>query len=249
MIRGILFLILFCIVVLIGGLFMTPLGYVLKQTGADRAGAGWASVEGNVFRGRINGLYVGTQPIGDVRMSLRPLSLLSGKATYDVTWSGVGGRGSGTLAASTNAIEFRDVRAQQMVQAIEGLAPAVRAVGGEVRLRDGEGRVTRAGCERASGFISTDALALAATQYGKRFGDLGGPISCLEGSIVVNLDGTGPDGDRVTIAASATPLGETSFAATVTTQDSDLGFLLPRLGFERRGNDWQYINNSDGVVR
>ncbi|MEM7493248.1 MAG: type II secretion system protein N [Pseudomonadota bacterium] len=249
MIRWIFYLILFCLVVLVGATLLTPLGFVLKQSGVDRSGAGWASAEGSIVQGRINGLYVGTQPIGDVRMTLRPLSLLSGKATYDVTWSGPGGRGSGLLSASRNALELSDVRAQQRVQAIEGLAPAVRAVGGEVRLRDGAAKVTRAGCERASGDISTDTLSLAAKQYGKQFGELSGPISCLEGAFVVNLDGTGPDGDRVTVAASATPLGQTSFAATVTTSDSEISFLLPRLGFERRGDDWQYINNSDGVVR
>ncbi|MEO1641955.1 MAG: type II secretion system protein N [Pseudomonadota bacterium] len=249
MIRGLFLTLLLIIALLIGAVVFTPLEFVLKHAGANQSGAGWASVEGNILKGRINGFYVRTQPVGDVRLELRPMSLLSGKATYDVTWSGVGGRGSGTVTASSGALELSEVRGQQLVQAIEGLAPQVRALGGEIRLSGGEARITREGCERGAGEVSTDTLGLAAAQYGKAFGELSGPISCVEGMFVVNMDGTGENGDRVTIAASASPLGATSFAATVTTMDSDLVFLLPRLGFERSGSDWQYINNSDGRVQ
>ncbi|MEM1036040.1 MAG: type II secretion system protein N [Pseudomonadota bacterium] len=249
MIRGFFLTLVLIVVALLGAVFFTPLEYVLKQAGVNQTGAGWASVEGNVLKGRINGFYVGTQPVGDVRLDLRPMSLLSGRATYDVNWSGVGGRGSGVVSASSNTLELSDVRGQQLVQSIEGLAAPVRAIGGEIRLSGGEARLTRQGCESGAGTLSTDTLSLALAQYGKNFGELSGPISCVDGMVVVNLDGTGEDNDRVTISASASLLGETSFAATVTTVDRELIFLLPRLGFERRGSDWQYINNSDGVVQ
>lgn len=249
MIRGIFLGLIFLIALILAAVFLTPLDFVLKQTGLNQAGVGWANVEGNILKGRINGLYVQSQPIGDVRLTLRPMSLLSGKATYDITWSGLGGRGSGTVSASSSALELSDVRGQQSVQALEGLAPPVRAIGGNIRLTGGAATLTRAGCEYGAGELSTDTLSRAAQQYGKTFNDLSGPISCVDGMVVVNMDGTGDMGDRITIAASATPTGSTSFAATVTTSDRDLTFLLPRLGFERRGDDWQYINNSDGVVR
>lgn len=246
MIKGIFLTIVFLIVLVLGAVFFTPLEFVLKQAGLDRTGAGWASVEGNILEGRVNGFYVQTQPVGDVRLKLNPMSLLSGKATYDVTWAGAGGRGSATASLSSSQLKLSDVRGQQMVQSIEGLAPPVRAIGGEVRLAAGSATLTRAGCEEAAGTLTTDTLSLAALQYGKSFGELSGPISCVDGAFIVNLDGNAENGDRVTIAASASPLGSTTFAATVTTMDSDLVFVLPRLGFERQGNDWQYINNSDG---
>lgn len=246
MIKGIFLTIVFLVILVLGAVFFTPLEYVLKQAGMDRTGAGWASVEGNIVEGRINGFFIQSQPIGDVRLKLKPMSLLSGKATYEVTWSGAGGRGSGLASLSSDQLDLTDVRAQQMVQSIEGLAPPVRAIGGEVRLAAGRATLTRAGCEAAGGTLSTDTLALAALQYGKSFGELSGPISCLDGAFIVNLDGRAENDDRVTIAASASPLGATTFAATVTTMDSDLVFVLPRLGFERNGDDWQYIDNSDG---
>jgi len=246
MIKGILLTLALIVSVIAGAVIFTPLEYVLKQAGLERTGAGWANVEGNILEGRISGFYLQNQPVGDVRLKLKPRSLLSGQAAYEISWSGAGGRGSGLAAISSKAITLSNIRGQHMVQAIEGLAPQVRAIGGEIRLADGSATLTRQGCEDAGGTLSTDTLSRAATQYGKTFGDLSGPVSCLEGAFVVNLEGRAQNGDRVTIAASASPLGQSSFAATVTTNDSDLLFVLPRIGFVRSGNDWQYINNSDG---
>lgn len=244
MIKGFFLTLLFLIVLAASAVVFTPLEFVLKQAGLDRTGAGWASVEGNILEGRINGFYVQTQPVGDVRLKLKLRSLLSGKATYEVTWSGAGGRGSGLASLSSSKLELSDVRGQHSVQAIEGLAAPVRSIGGEVRLGDGSAVLTRSGCEAAGGTLSTDTLALAAIQYGKSFGELSGPLSCNDGVLYVNLDGAAENGDRVAIVASASPLGGTEFTATVTTIDSDLVFVLPRMGFERVGNDWQYVNTS-----
>lgn len=246
MIKGILLTLVLIFTVIFGAVIFTPLEFVLKKAGLDQTGVGWANVEGNILEGRISGFFVQNQPVGDVRLKLQPGSLLSGRAAYEISWSGAGGRGSGLAAISSKAVFLSDIRGQHMVQAIEGLAPQVRAIGGEVRLADGGARLTRKGCEDAGGTLSTDALSRAATQYGKTFGDLSGPVSCREGALEVNLEGRAQNGDSVTIAAWASPLGKSSFAATVTTKDADLLFVLPRIGFVRSGEDWQYINNSDG---
>ena len=251
MIKGLFFTIIFLLIAAIAAAFFTPLEFVLKQAGVNRAGVGWASAEGNILQGRINGFFVQSQSVGDVKLKLRPASLLSGRATYDVTWSGAGGRGAGEVSLSSGTVSYENLRAQQQVRSIEGLAPAVRAIGGEVRLADGAGRVTRQGCEEASGTVSSDTLRLAAGQYGKDFGEVSGPISCVEGAFVLTLAGRSPStSDRVTVSASASLLGQTSFVATVETADRDLTFILPQIGFERRGNEWEYRHSANaGVIR
>ena len=63
--RRFLLLIIFIVVLIAGAFAMTPLGFVLTQSGARDLGVGWAKVDGTLLNGRISGLYVGTQPIGD----------------------------------------------------------------------------------------------------------------------------------------------------------------------------------------
>ncbi|MEL6862068.1 MAG: type II secretion system protein N, partial [Pseudomonadota bacterium] len=88
MMRTLFFLILF-VLILIGGLVAyTPLGFVLGQSGIGGLGVGWAKTDGTLLQGRISGLYAGTQPIGDVSLKLRPLSLLTLQPSYDVQWGG-----------------------------------------------------------------------------------------------------------------------------------------------------------------
>ena len=75
--RKFLFLLVFVFVLLIGLAAFTPLGFVLGQSGIGGLGVGWAKTDGTLMKGRISGLYAGTQPIGDVSLELRPLSLLT----------------------------------------------------------------------------------------------------------------------------------------------------------------------------
>ena len=95
MIRGLVLLILGAAVLVVGLVAFTPLGFVLERSGLANVGAGWAQAEGSLLKGRIGGLHVRGQAVGDVVATLRPLSLLKGQAVYDVQWAGAGGRGTG----------------------------------------------------------------------------------------------------------------------------------------------------------
>ena len=202
--RRLILLIVF-VVVLIGALIAyTPLGYVINQSGASSAGIGWAKVDGTISKGKISGLYIDTQPLGDVNLKLRPLSLLSLSPSYDVQWGGAAGRGTGVLTLTRGALIGKDIRMQQEIGALEALSPPVRAMGGSLRVADGSFRLSRLGCEEASGTLSTDTLSTLAAQYGRQFGQISGPISCDTGAFVIEMEGRSDAGDQVcscTIAA------------------------------------------------
>lgn len=238
--RTLLFLILF-IVVLIGGLVaFTPLGFVLGQSGAGALGIGWAKTDGTLLKGRISGFYAGTQPIGDVSLELRPLSLLSLQPSYDVQWGGAGGQGTGVLTLSRNAVEAKDLRMRQEIGALEGLEPAVRALGGTLDVEDGKFRVTRMGCESASGTVSTNALSALAAQYGRQFGDISGPVTCEQGAFLLAMVGQSDVGDRVEIDARAGLTGEGAFETRVQTQDAPIIIALSQIGFVRENGRFVY---------
>lgn len=238
--RKLLFLILF-IVVLLGGLvaFM-PLGFVMGQSGAGALGIGWAKTDGTLLKGRVSGFYAGTQPIGDVSLQLRPLSLLSLQPSYDVQWGGAGGQGTAVLTLSRSAVEAKALRMRQEIGALEGLEPAVRALGGTLDVENGQFRITRTGCETASGTVSTNALSALAAQYGREFGDISGPVTCEQGAFLLALTGQSDSGDRVEIDASAGLTGDGSFEARISTQDAPIIIALSQIGFVRENGQFVY---------
>lgn len=234
MIRFLLLSLAFLIAAVCTAIAFTPLGFVLDRSGAAQMGAGWAQAEGTVLRGRISGLYVRGQMVGDVTLRLRPMSLLRLAPTYDVQWGGVAGRGKGVIALQDQTLVATEVTLQQDLSGIDGLSPSVKAIGGHVRLDNGAMTVTQTGCQSASGTIATDVLANAAKQYRRQFGDLSGSLSCIAGDVAVSLLAQSDTGDRVDISARASFLGQSSYAVRVTTQDSEVSYILSQLGFAAR---------------
>ncbi|MEL7031428.1 MAG: type II secretion system protein N [Pseudomonadota bacterium] len=238
--RKLLLLILFVVMLIIGVFAFTPLGFVLGQSGAGGLGVGWAKADGTLMKGRISGLYVGTQPIGDVSLELRPLSLLSLRPSYDIQWGGAGGQGTAVLTLSRSALIGDNVRMRQEIGALEGLDPAVRAMGGSLDISDGAFRLTQTGCADASGQLSTNTLSTLAAQYGRQFGEIAGPISCENGAFVIAMEGSSESNDRVMIDARAALTGQGEFATRVQTQDAQIIIALTQIGFVRENGEFVY---------
>jgi len=245
-----LFLLILFVIMLIGGLFaFTPLGFVLGQSGAGSLGVGWAKADGTLLNGRISGLYVGTQPIGDVSLELRPMSLLALRPSYDIQWGGAGGQGTAILTLSRSAISGDDVRMRQEIGALEGLDPVVRAMGGSLDVADGSFRLTQTGCASASGQLSTNTLTTLAAQYGRQFGDVAGPIRCEDGAFILDLEGASPSNDRVFIDARAALTGQGEFSARVQTQDAQIIIALTQIGFARESGEFIYRQSRSAGVQ
>lgn len=73
------------IVVLIFGLLLfLPMRVALGLAGLERLGVAAREVRGTVWSGRIDQLMLGNMPIGSVRAGLSPISLLVGRARFDI---------------------------------------------------------------------------------------------------------------------------------------------------------------------
>ncbi len=247
MIRSLFLIIILLVVLVITLIWTVPLELVLRQSGVANPNIGWAQVEGTVRKGRINGLFTSGQAIGDVSLELRPMSLLSLSPVYDVQWGGAGGRGTGVAKISGSTLELSELRLEQQVSAIEGLATPIRAIGGTLRLIDGEAKLSQLGCEHASGEMTTDVLSRAADQYGRDFGALSGPVSCEDGAFVLSMSGQSSNSDRMQMDARASFLGQAEFSTEVSTADTELTLVLSQIGFEFRDGAWRY-NYSTGVM-
>lgn len=238
--RRLLLLILFVLILAASLVSFTPLGFVLNQSGIGGFGVGWAKADGTLLNGRISGLHAGSQPIGDVSLDLRPLSLLSLQPAYNVRWGGAGGQGTAVLTLSRSALVAEDLRMRQEIGALEGLDPAVRAMGGSLDITDGAFRLTQTGCESASGRLSTNTLSTLAAQYGRQFGEVSGPIRCQTGAFVLEMEGTSEAEDRVEIDARAALTGQGEFITRVQTQDAQIIIALTQIGFERENGEFVY---------
>ena len=75
-------LILAALVALVwAGLSQIPLGFALRQVPLNAMGVNWTQSEGTVWNGRIMGVYLNGQPVGDIDVALQPVSLLLARPT------------------------------------------------------------------------------------------------------------------------------------------------------------------------
>ena len=218
-----------------------PMGYVLRKLPLNSMGVQWTQSEGTIWQGRVMGVYFNGQPVGDVDVALKPMSILSLKPTLDVQWGGAGGRGAGTITLiDGDSVEARDLRLQQNISALESLASDVRSIGGTFRVSGAAVRIDDRQCTSASGNLTADTLSIAARQFGREFSDLTGTLGCENGAFDIQMTGDGPAGDSVKIEADATLQGAATIDVVVTTQDSDIEMLLANAGFSREDGAWTY---------
>jgi general secretion pathway protein N len=69
---------------LLGFLLFLPMRVALGLAGLERLGVAAREVRGTVWSGRIDQLMLGDMPLGAVRAGLSPLSLLVGRARFDI---------------------------------------------------------------------------------------------------------------------------------------------------------------------
>lgn len=72
------------VALLFGLLLFLPMRVALGVAGLERLGIAAREVRGSVWSGRIDQLMLGNMPLGSVRAGLSPISLLMGRARFDI---------------------------------------------------------------------------------------------------------------------------------------------------------------------
>lgn len=241
MIRWIIFGLLALVVLILVMVLRMPLGFVLDRANLPAGSVSYSAAEGTIWNGRLNGLEVAGQPIGDVTLSARPQDLLAGGLSYDLQWGGPGGRGVTQITLGFGgSVSLQETRLEQSIGSVEGLMNAIREFGGVVRLRDGAIKLRQDQCESAAGTISSDILTNIGQSYGRAFGPVDGRLSCEDGVIVIYLVSTSETGDRVDVQSRLWLSGRADVTAEVATNDVELGAALAELYFEQDGDVWRY---------
>lgn len=76
--------IILILALLLGLLLFLPMRVALGLAGLERLGVAARDVRGSVWSGRIDQLMLGDMPLGSVRAGLSPVSLLMGRARFDI---------------------------------------------------------------------------------------------------------------------------------------------------------------------
>lgn len=94
----------------LGFLIFLPMRIALGMAGLERLGVAAREVRGTVWSGSIDQLMLGTTSLGSVHAGLSPLSLLAGRARFDV-WrrNGAADDLSGALTVGVGRIGIDDV--------------------------------------------------------------------------------------------------------------------------------------------
>ena len=229
------------IVAIVSAVRSTPLEYAMTQAGLPNLIVSWSSAQGTITKGRLNTVLLGPQLIGDILVQQRFINPFNQSITYEVQWGSAGGRGTGKVAASSDRLKVQDLRVQQNVVAMPGLIPAIRELGGSIRILNGAFEVDRSGCLFAEGVITTDLLSRLGNQYGRSFTELRGPVSCAGGRVLIELKANSNEGDNIDISGSIGVSGTGEFNISVETVDPELRLVLQEYGFKNTdGNVWRY---------
>lgn len=94
----------------LGFILFMPMRIALAMAGLERVGVAARDVRGTIWSGRIDQLMLGSMTMGSVRAALSPVSLLMGRARFDI-WrqQGAADDVSGALAVGFNRVGVDDV--------------------------------------------------------------------------------------------------------------------------------------------
>ena len=199
--RKILLLSIFIGVLVLTLVASAPLSFILKRSGLVQQGVFWQQARGTVWHGQVTGLSVRGDAIGAVQGDFSLLRMIQGQPGHLIRWSGPQGQGSALAALSGPGIKVRKGRAAMTFDAtrISSVFPAQDV---SLRLSNVSIDATSKGCQSASGDVRTDALSTISAVYGANWPELDGSLSCVDGELVVSVEGRAADGTRIAAKSS-----------------------------------------------
>ncbi len=197
----------------------------------------YARASGSVWDGRLAGVFVGEQPIGDMAVKMDMGSLFSGRASGKLALSrdGFSGESGITLPFSGGALEFHNLKLKGKAAFVPGMPQVVAPGGGDFTLEVRHLRFAGDMCESASGEVWTDALARLDVK-GWVGPELRGPVTCRDGKLVLEADGRSPTGEDISAALSISHRLDMELAATVANAQGRAAEALLDIGFRPEGN-------------
>jgi general secretion pathway protein N len=211
----------------LGVLVFLPMRIALGMAGLEQLGVSARSVRGTVWSGRIDELMLGDMPMRSVRAGLSPVSLLMGRARFDIVRrAGLADDISGALTVGFGRIGVDDVT---------GVVPLGRTFAplpiGSFVMEDVSGYFAGDGCGHAEGRVrATVAGQLPGLNLSQ---GLSGVVTCDGDALLIPLvSQSGMEKINLRLWRSGRYVAE----MRVETTDATLGETLGAAGFAIAGN-------------
>ncbi len=204
-----------------------PLGVTVAAFDLADRGLSFNRADGLLWSGRISGLTWRGRAIGDVAVTVSPLSLLLARLDLEVALAGPGMSGGGSITLWANSsVVVKDFTFSSDMALLPVLLPLNGAVSMVLRHAD----FSRAGCRSVDADMRTDALVERPAGLDWHGPLLTGAVACRDGVLVVPLTG----GDRAEAVAVTLRLindGTFNIQVDARTMDETVKSVLSSIGF------------------
>jgi len=213
------------IAILAGAISQLPLSWVAPKV--DIAGQ-VPEYGGTVWNGFISGTDAGV-----LKLDVSPLRLLSGKNPAHVS----GGPAGIDMNAEAGLSGLRALKLSGSIKALALTDARLALVNGNFNL-DIPNMKMKESCEYAEGTASTDFLARNSVRLRWKGPVLEGPVSCEDGSVILDLTGKDRAADIVA-RLSLSPDGQYRTVITAKVNDPNAGLALQYFGFSPSGGAYK----------
>jgi len=206
----------------------------------------YASAEGTVWDGAVEGAVVNGTPMGDISFRVRPLALLTGRLAADIDVRGGAVTGRGSAGAGFGGYFLQDADLAIDLGAVRRYGFMGAPLEGRARAKIDRLALSGKGCRAAAATIWTDALNAPARRLNGEGFDLDGEARCDGRDLVVDLSGQGAEGGG-RLAMRLKPGLTYTLEASAQPVRAELEEALVYMGFQRENGVLTYA--STGAIR
>lgn len=217
-----------------------PFSAAISWLGVERFGVSYERAEGSIWHGTLKGAAWRDVHLGDIDVVLKPLSLFIGRASahVDVVNSGAVNGFANVEYALDSTVTVRDAALTVQVDQMPTLLP----VDGEIALSVREAKFDERGCTYLDADLQTDALTQSPNNFDWRGPILSGTASCLDGTVVIPLDGR-IDKELISVAMRVQRDRTFNIRVSVNTENGLLAALLGSAGFAANNGSYELVQS------
>ncbi len=232
-------LIFIILAVVLGGgaaIAMFPMSVAADFAAKQAPDFRYVGAGGSVWDGKLMGVSIGEQAVGDLSVKTEALALIGGKAGGKVTLSREGFTGETDLAwpLSGQALELSNLKLMGKAGLVPGMPHVVALAGGDFALEIAHLRFAGEVCESASGEVWTDALAKVNVK-GWVGPELRGPVGCRDGKLTLEANGRSQTGEDVSATLTISHRLDMELTAIVQNAEGAAVEALTGIGFKPEG--------------
>ena len=224
-----------------------PASIIPALINVEERGVGFTSVDGTLWRGRIENLTYRNAPIGDVSYRLSPLSLLFLSPRLEATSTGGAVRGKASVRVGLGRrLEIEDTALDIDLGPFAERGIMGRPVEGVAQITVAKIAVSAAGCRAADARLWTDVLDEPVQRFRGADFPMTGNVRCDGDDLIASMAGRNADG-LAQMTLRVRPNFSYELTARAEVAEEELASALRFFGFEDENGALVY--GSAGMLR